>query len=1014
MRKSVFKKLSLGMALALVLGTTAHAGVAQAAEAWTLKKNSATVYLNEDNVKGTPNYYDFNFKNKPANWKEDYSFAWSIADEEVATVAKGGVVTGVSVGKTVVSCTVTNKETKAVEAVVTANVTVKANAADVEILDADKYVNGVITTGATVDFDRAMYDANGNKTTKRGVYVSDYTRWAATVAVEADGGYAQVAEDVVKINQSTGEFTFLKAGEYLVWCETYQSAKNNETIAQAVIKVVVADAVVEQTYTVGQNTVNGLLILFDNPVDAKAEGYVEKDFVEPIADSLNIAVKVDEDTNADVMFKSVDAYYGEDGKKDVLYGVKVTMWENFENKGVYTITFNEDEAFVLTASVGQPASVVIKVENKINKDITDVVYVTSANQEANKITLAFKDALGIDVTDSTVVGTTYVGFECDEEDENYFDITTEDGVAYLTVYPGANGKKGLVTVKYTEYDEEKGEEVTIFTQSFAVTAKDAPAVTITKAEVGIVAGSTIPAYHADKVTLGNKIAANDGSAKFVVWAKDNWNNEFTNAKEGFTYKLSNDKAAIEDDGTFVPYMTGSVKVSVYYADPAVEDAKAKFVTSFTVQILEDRVADSFTVEKKSTTTNLIANVVKKATQLTNETTTNIVEEAKWEVKVFDNFNAQYKADVVSFKDAESKKYFDLAYDEEKGIYTVTLKNNDADVMALLTNKDNAEKGSVTISAVLELTRANGSVVDKTISATLKKPASLKVSTYKLEVADINIGMLDNVTARTTVQLVGYNADGVKVAVVENLQYVPYGNQKNVKENLTAVGNGVFGSAATGSALVYTITTNNGKDIVNVYDDCYIDRKDYDKISVVSGQVINVYGIWNYDTDMREQKIDFNLAATSSVVSGGSIIIKAEATDYTVTVYEITKNEKGEFGYSQKATDTFKVTDKPATVSVTANKTKTEKSVDNTKDNALEWTDRADVKAAILDCLTIKVGDTDAKDYNMVFEVRSNGKTLYVKSVRIFAPALDKDGKHTSTNYVVVEASVGKVITLDAE
>ena len=72
MRKSFFKKLSLGMALALVLGTTAHAGVAQAAEAWTLKKDSKILYLNEDNTSNTKNFYDFNFKNKPENWKEDF------------------------------------------------------------------------------------------------------------------------------------------------------------------------------------------------------------------------------------------------------------------------------------------------------------------------------------------------------------------------------------------------------------------------------------------------------------------------------------------------------------------------------------------------------------------------------------------------------------------------------------------------------------------------------------------------------------------------------------------------------------------------------------------------------------------------------------------------------------------------------------------------------------------------------------------------------------------------------
>ena len=105
MRKSFFKKLSLGMALALVLGTTAHAGVAQAAEAtWTLKKDSKILYLNDWNQSGTKDTYDFNFANKPEGWKNDYSFEWRSEDENVATVAKGGVVTAVSVGETTITC----------------------------------------------------------------------------------------------------------------------------------------------------------------------------------------------------------------------------------------------------------------------------------------------------------------------------------------------------------------------------------------------------------------------------------------------------------------------------------------------------------------------------------------------------------------------------------------------------------------------------------------------------------------------------------------------------------------------------------------------------------------------------------------------------------------------------------------------------------------------------------------------------------------------------------------------
>ena len=356
MRKRFFKKLSLGMALALVLGTTAHAGVAQAAAAtWTLKKNSATVYLNEDNVKGTPDNYDFNFKNKPANYKKDYSFNWYSENEEVATVAKGGVVTGVSVGEATIVCEIVNKKTFEVETV-KAKVNVKANAAAVEISNAAKYdaeKDVVVKTGEVIDLNRTMYDENGNKTTKRGKFVTDYTRWY----VLDENGQA-VDETVATVNQKNGQFVINKAGIYALVCETYQSAKNPQAIVNDFVMVVVED-----NFEVTQKTVNSFDLKLSTEEDAKN--------INP----ENFNIFVTEDYENVKFVKSVAV----DNKDRTL--VHVTLWDNFVDTTDYTVqygtwtngVFKADYSDSFLASVGLPVSV--KLESTTVEDEPNVVYI---------------------------------------------------------------------------------------------------------------------------------------------------------------------------------------------------------------------------------------------------------------------------------------------------------------------------------------------------------------------------------------------------------------------------------------------------------------------------------------------------------------------------------------------------------------------------------------------------------------------------------------------------------------
>ena len=759
MRKSFFKKLSFGMALALVLGTTAHAGVAQAAETWTLKKDSKILYLNEDNQSNTKNFYDFNFKNKPENWKKDYSFAWSIADEEVATVAKGGVVTAVSVGKTVVSCTITNKETKEVVDVVSADVTVKANAAEVVINNAADYgteYGWFIPTGTTIDLNRTMFDENGNSTTKRGVYVSDYTRWLAT---DMDGNV--VAEDVVAVNQAKGEFTFNVAGSYYLWCETYQSAANSDTTAYDYFAVTVADETVE--IEAAQKTVDTFEIVFSTGLDATE--FVKADF-----DKALVVVNADENTE---LVRSTELVYNED--KTLVTGVKVQLWSEFENGKVYTVTCGEVET-TFTASVGKANSIVITVAKTGNLDAVkgaNVVYVeTDGKVEDNTLAIAFKDAAGIDVTAKDRTGN--VVFEY-EGDVDYFDFDEE--TLKLVAYEDAVGKTLKITAKYVEIDDE-GEDVIVATGSIVVTAKAAPASELTSIVVGVIKANETPGFDKDQVKKHKStIAANDEGLYIAVSAKDNWGNEIGNTGREddeigyFTFTVNNDQIAAvgERDGYFTAFAEGTVRVDIFYTDLSVEEPKAVRVARQVVTIKGDREASKLKVEDNSL--DLVANVLK------GETTkkTNIEQTATFKFTVEDNHGEAVKgldanAFTITSDDAtiqEILKKAKVVWNGADDAQVYELKISNTDLIPAITTEKTVAKTSVGVSFTVALADNDSTAAQKKVTVTVKKPVNDTIEKYTVEVADkIDVGMLNTSKAKVDIVVYGLNSNGVKVAKIE--------------------------------------------------------------------------------------------------------------------------------------------------------------------------------------------------------------------------------------------------------
>jgi len=381
--RSFSKKLAFVLAAAMVVTAFAPAAKAEAAKEMAINKSSQILYVNEGinhkggevaaPGKGNVSVYDFSVKNKPADWKTALKFEWSSKDEDIVSVAKGGVATAVGVGKTTVYCKVTEKATGEVTTLKT-KVTVKANAYDVEITNADKWDGATVEVNGVVDLNRAMYDEDGNKTTKRGTLVTDYTKWVAEPAAG------------VEIDQKTGKFTFTEAavaGEYKLSCYTYQSSKYTEKTAESDVVVV---EFVNGGFEVDQTASNGFNLLFNKAADVK------------IADvTVNKIIKVGDGTGKLPQVVS-NVAMSEDKKT-----ASVSLFTNFENGATYEVSVKGyDDVVSFVAAYGTPVSMTINSKSNIQGGAAVLV-----GDTPTELTYNLFDAEGNDVT-NTVGG--YVVF----------------------------------------------------------------------------------------------------------------------------------------------------------------------------------------------------------------------------------------------------------------------------------------------------------------------------------------------------------------------------------------------------------------------------------------------------------------------------------------------------------------------------------------------------------------------------------------------------------------------------
>jgi len=353
--KNFFKKLAFVLTLALVISCLAPAAQkAEAAQTWSLNKSTVYLYLNQTATK--KNVYDLSFSNKPANYLTAYSYNWSTADAAIATVATGGVITAVSVGKTTVSCVVTDKATGTVETTLQCAVDVRENASKVEITNAIT----ATTAGQTYKFERTMYNGAG-KTTP-----TDQTKWLCDPT------------DAVEFS-ADGTAKFVKPGTVTVWCETYQSASTPATTATSnKVEIKVADpstAGAANTITKKQTTPTLIELTFANEVKN--------------LDALTYAWVLKTLTGEEV---EVLLPYTAELKKDTKNVVVLTSYQSFIDGQTYRFTLG-DANVDHVASVGKPAFVQLA-------DAVNVVYDEEEQKTTSEgdVTVKVIDAAGVDVT----------------------------------------------------------------------------------------------------------------------------------------------------------------------------------------------------------------------------------------------------------------------------------------------------------------------------------------------------------------------------------------------------------------------------------------------------------------------------------------------------------------------------------------------------------------------------------------------------------------------------------------
>ena len=596
--RSFSKKLAFVLAAAMVVTAFAPAAKAEAAKEMEINAKGKILYVTDGEGindaaqvgggKGNVAEYDFYVKNKPDNWKKDYSFEWKSSNDKIITVGKGGLTTAVAVGEADVICVVTEKAT-GTKTTLTNTVTVKANAAEVEIINAEDWDGETVEAGTVVDLNRKMVDAAGNETTKRGEYVTDKTMW---VAEPATG---------VKITQSNGKFEFTEealAQDYTLYCYTYQSDKYKAATATS-DKIVVTYVAGNEIEAVAQKSATKFTLEFGAAVKALAVADVK----------LTRLLKVGTST-----YEYPEQVKNVSLAKDGL-SADVEIFGTFADKTEYVIEVTGFEAINKTMTLGKPTKMTLAAKD------AQVPYVLTVDK-ATEIVCTFYNDDDVDVT----TGTENVIFRLENR--------STDGSYYLAGNKLTIKKEGVYPVVVAEYQGwiDNGKKVGTFSEKQEFTAvKSAPVV------VNGVSLYTVDPAKKNSWDVVSTFRKSDTTKQLCVeieksdttkyWVTNN--QTFDNAAYKVTYTAMNPEiAVVAANGNLTAFKTGTaffyVNVHAKKVNAAgYEDAVPVAIIAVTVE--EDAAFSYITLDNNALTIGTADNFNTGSVKLTS----------------YDNYNQKY-------------------------------------------------------------------------------------------------------------------------------------------------------------------------------------------------------------------------------------------------------------------------------------------------------------------------------------------------------------------------------------